>query len=253
MDIFQFSSSASEAEVNIATDLGMWQPSNPGGQLIVQHASTRWYRVPCRHTAMASEQPLSPADGWWCTYSHPKYAWVGTALSYAVTCLILLRCCMQVCMKGKLQPALSIPTTFLWESGQEVSPKAHVANWVICLLRFLHGCHHGATWKLHGTEPRSSPSSGQQGQDFFIAYPHIFQTLFSPRLEKNWLTFSNMAPVFTLRLLETTRLLWHSKGFIFKCASLPWFPWAIPSTALGPDHGGTAPQAAQANKKENKM
>lgn len=82
----------------------------------------QWHRSSPCHQLMADSRPTDT-----------EYAWVGTALSYAVTCLILLCCCMQVCTEGKLQPVPSIPTTFLWESGQDVYPKAHVANWVICL------------------------------------------------------------------------------------------------------------------------
>lgn len=115
---------------------------------IAQDTCTWQYYMLWRHIAKAPEQPLPAADAQQCTHRHTVHAWVGAALSYVGTCLISLCCCMQVCMQGKLQPALSIPTAFLWESGQEVSPKAHVANWVICLLRLLYGPHHSAAWKL---------------------------------------------------------------------------------------------------------
>lgn len=154
-----------------------------------------------RHIAKASEQP--PADAWQCTYRHTVQAWVGAALSCVVTCLISLCCCMQVCMKGKLQPALSISTTFLWESGQGVSPKAHVANWVICLLRLLHGSHYSATWKLvrlPKIHKYTFLSLLVNRNNILYSISTYFSACLLNTTGKNWLTFSHRPPIFILLL-----------------------------------------------------
>lgn len=50
---------------------------------------------------------------------------------------------------------------------------------------------------------------------------------------KKLLAFSNRAPVLTLLLMSPgngSQLLYSSKRFTFSFLSLPWFPWAMPTT-----------------------